>query len=128
MTSGDLDGVLHGTLLGEAMQHVAVATLLADERGHYIAVNEAACELTGYSRRALTRFRAGELAADETSRAIYENVMRGKKLRGKKLVRRRDGSMLDCRYWGMPTEVSQLPYFVLLLWAGGHPPRSPVRI
>ena len=126
--SRDLDAVLHETLFGEAMQHVAVAALLADEKGQYIAVNQAACELTGYSRQALTRFRAGELAADDHSRTIYENVMQGRKLRGKKLVRREDGSVLDCRYWGMPTQVSRLPYFVLLLWAGGRPPRSPIRI
>jgi PAS domain S-box-containing protein len=54
------------------------------KNGQYIAVNEAACALTGYSRKALTGFRAGELAADEPSRRIYENVMQGRKLRGRK--------------------------------------------
>jgi PAS domain S-box-containing protein len=115
----DLDVLLHASLLGDALQNVAVAALVADESGQYIAVNEAACALTGYSRRALTRFRAGELAADEHSHRIYENVMRGRKLRGKKLVRRKDGSLVDCRYWGMPTTVARLPYFLLLLWQSG---------
>lgn len=114
--SKDLDAVLHAALLGDAMQYAAVATLVADEQGQYIAVNEAACELTGYSRRTLTRFRAGELAADEPSSRIFEHVMRGRKLRGTKLVRRRDGSVVDCRYWGMRTTVATLPSFVLLLW------------
>lgn len=112
----DLDTVLHSTLLGDAMQNVSVAALVADERGQYIAVNEAACTLTGYSRKALTRFRAGELSADDSSRQIYENVMQGRKLRGRKLVRREDGSVIDCHYWAMPTTVATLPYFVLLLW------------
>lgn len=116
----DVDAVLHATLLGDAMQNVEVAALVADENGQYIAVNQAACELTGYSRRDLTRFRAGELAADDHSRQIYENVMSGKKLRGQKRVRRKDGSILDCRYWGMPTTVARLPYFVLLLWIRGQ--------
>ena len=34
----DLDAVLHATLLGDAMQNVAVAALVADESGQYIAV------------------------------------------------------------------------------------------
>jgi len=112
----DLDAVLHSTLLGDAMQNVSVAALVADERGQYIAVNEAACELTGYDRKALTRFRAGELAADDPSRQIYRNIMEGRRLRGRKLVRRQDGSVIDCHYWAMPTNVATLPYFVLLLW------------
>jgi PAS domain S-box-containing protein len=112
----DLDAVLHSTLLGDAMQNVSVAALVADERGQYIAVNEAACVLTGYSRNDLTRFRAGELAADDPSRQIYENVMQGRRLRGRKQVRRKDGSVVDCHYWAMPTTVATLPYFVLLLW------------
>jgi PAS domain S-box-containing protein len=112
----DLDAVLHATLLGDAMQNVAVAALVADENGQYIAVNEAACALTGYSRRALTGFRAGELAADDSSRQIYENVMQGRKLRGRKRVRRKDGNVVDCRYWALPTTVAKLPYFILLLW------------
>ncbi|MDX6481434.1 MAG: hypothetical protein QOG85_1944 [Gaiellaceae bacterium] len=120
----DLDVVVHSTLLGEAMQGVGVAALVADERGQYIAVNDAACALTGYSRRALTGFRAGELAADDASRRIYEHVMQGKKLRGKKLVRRKDGGLAECRYWGMPTTVASLPYFVLLLWPSSSAKRS----
>lgn len=116
----DLDAVLHATLLGDALQNVAIAALVADERGQYIAVNEAACSLTGYSRTALTRFRAGELAADERSRKIYQDVMRGRRLRGRKLVRRKDGGLVDCRYWGMPTTVARLPYFLLLLWQSGQ--------
>jgi|SRR5438067_1593728 len=112
----DVDAVLHATLLGDAMQNVAVAALVADEEGQYIAVNEAACALTGYSRKALTGFRAGELAADDSSRQIYEEVMRGRRLRGRKRVRREDGHVVDCRYWALPTSVAKLPYFVLLLW------------
>src|SRR6266568_1570773 len=112
----DLDAVLHATLLGDALQNVTLAALVADEDGQYIAVNEAACALTGYSRKALTGFRAGELAADDSSRQIYENVMRGRKLRGRKRVRRKDGNVVECRYWALPTTVAKLPYIILLLW------------
>jgi len=117
----DLDAVLHGTLLGEGVLNAELAILLADERGHYVAVNEFVCDLTGYTRNQLTRLRAGQLGADEESRGIYEKLVIRKKLQGRKLVRRKDGLVLPCRYWGIPTTVARLPYFVLLLWPTGAP-------
>jgi PAS domain S-box-containing protein len=111
----DLDKVLHQTLLGDALGNAEIAALLADEFGQYVAVNDRACELTGYDRRVLTAFRAGELAADEASRGIYAKVAGGA-LRGDKRVRRRDGAEVPCRYFAIPTRVARLPYFILLLW------------
>jgi PAS domain S-box-containing protein len=119
-SDNDLERVLHGTLLGEAVMQGEVAALLADERGFYVAVNEQACELTGYTREELIRFQAGELSADDLSRQIYEKMMiAGAMLRGRKAVRRRDGSVLPCRYWGIRTKISRLPYVLLFLWTEG---------
>jgi PAS domain S-box-containing protein len=119
MSDNDLDRVLHGTLFGEGVTNADVAAFLADERGNYVAVNEEACRLTGYTRARLTRFRAGELGADEASRHIYERLTTGKKLQGQKRIRREDGTVVTCRYWGIPTTVARLPYFLLFLWANG---------
>lgn len=121
----DLDRVLHGTLFGEGVLAADVATFLADDRGFYLAVNDEALSLTGYSRERLTQFRAGELAADERSQAIYHQLIRGKKLQGRKLVRRADGEIVPCRYWGIKTVVARLPYFLVLLWPAGSRSRSP---
>jgi len=117
----DLDRVLHSTLLGEALSSARIAALLADDSGQYVAVNDEACLLTGYTRSALVEFRAGELAADERSRHIYENFISGKKMQGRKLVRREDGQVIGCRYWAIPARITSLPYYLLLLWRpAGH--------
>lgn len=113
----DLDRVVHGTLFGEAILNANLAALVADDSGQYIAVNDEACRLTGYGRAELTGLRMGGLAADEPSTRIYYNIARGRKLHGRKRIRRPDGEVLDCRYWAIPTRVAQSPYFVLLLWA-----------
>jgi PAS domain S-box-containing protein len=93
-----------------------VATLLADDGGDYIAVNDAACTLTGYDRPQLTGIRMGGLAADAHSRAIYTHLTYGRKLQGQKQIRRQDGNVVRCRYWAIPTQVARGQYFVLLLW------------
>jgi PAS domain S-box-containing protein len=112
----DLARVLHGTLLGDGANQAEVAILLADEHGFYIAVNDEASTLTGYSRLELTKFRAGELAADEASANIYQRLLSRKNSQGHKQVRRKDGGIVHCRYWGIPTKVANMPYFLLLLW------------
>ena len=112
----DLDRIVHGTLFGEALLGINVPALLADEAGQYVAVNDAACTLTGYSRAKLISLRMGELAADERSRGIYSWIARDRKLRGRKRIRRNDGGTVECRYWAMRTTVARVPYFVLLIW------------
>jgi PAS domain S-box-containing protein len=121
----DVERILHGTILGDALLNAEIAALLADERGYYVAVNDYACELTEYSRERLTQLRAGELSADDSSRAIYEKVMRGQKMRGLKRVRCRTGRVVPCRYWGIPTVASHLPFIVVLLWPTRGAPPAP---
>lgn len=111
----DIDRVIHGTLLGEAALTAEVAALLADEEGQYIAVNDEALRLTGYSRSDLTSAWMGFLGADERSRAIFQHVSRRQKLQGRKLVKRSNGEVVPCRYWAIPARVTEIPYFVLLL-------------
>jgi PAS domain S-box-containing protein len=120
----DLDRVVHGTLIGEAMLNAATAALVADDQGQYIAVNDAACQLTQYGRPELTRLHVGGLSADKSPSTLYTNLARGKNLRGTKRVKRRDGSVVVCSYWAIPTRVAQIPYFVLLLWPNGSRSRA----
>ncbi len=108
---------MNTTLLGEAWTGAELAMLVVDDDGHYIATNESVCQLTGYSHGELTALRAGrDLAGDEPSSRIYADLGRGRNMEGKKLVRRKDGGTVRCRYRGVRTTVARLPYFILLLW------------
>jgi PAS domain S-box-containing protein len=113
--SSDLDRVLHGTLFGEALSGATLAALLATDDGQYVAANDAACRLTGYSRQLLVQFRTGQLAADDRSREIYDAIVRRRELEGAKTVRRSDGTIVRCRYWAIPTKVALTPHIVLVL-------------
>ena len=112
----DLNRVIQGTLLGDGLLSATVAVLLADDTGHYVAVNDAACRLTGFGRLDLTSSRMGTLGADERSARIYASISRGLKLQGRKRVRCKDGEVTDCRYWAIRCTVASVPYYLLLLW------------
>jgi PAS domain S-box-containing protein len=114
--SEDTMRVVHGTLFGDALNGATVAALLASEDGQYVAANDEACRLTGYDRSTLTSFRSGQLAADEQSRGIFENIMRRNQMRGEKTVRRRNGDTVHCDYWAVRTQVARIPYVLLMLW------------
>jgi PAS domain-containing protein len=99
------DLILNTTLVGDAWINAELAT------------NKSAWQLTGYSHAELTMLRAGrDLAADARSERIYADLQRGREMQGKKLLRRKDGRTVSCRYWGVRTTVARLPYFILLLW------------
>jgi PAS domain S-box-containing protein len=111
----DLNRIIHGTLFGDAVNQASVAALLATDDGQYVAANDEACRLTGYSRTELVTFRTGQLGADDTSRQIYEAITRRQELEGIKTVRRRDGKLVRCRYQAVPTRVARTPHYLLML-------------
>ena len=110
--------LINQTLVGEAWCNAALPMLVVDDDGHYVATNESACRLTGYSHDELLRLRAGrDLAGDEAATKIYAALEREQRMQGKKLVRRKDGELVPCRYWGVRTTVGKMQYFILMLWS-----------
>lgn len=112
------EDLINLTLVGEAWVHAELPMLVVDDDGHYVATNGSACTLTGYTRSELLKLRAGnDLAGDEASRNIYRALQREQRMQGKKLVRRKDGTLVPCRYWGVRTTLGKMQYFILMLWA-----------
>jgi len=77
------------------------AILLADDEGHYVDANPAACALTGYSRAELLRLAAWDLAptpvADAARRLWMDFVASGRQ-EGEYRLLRKDGSERDVEY------------------------------
>ena len=53
MAMGVSEPLIQSSLLGEAAEHAPFAILVSDEDGRYVAVNQAACTLLGYTREEL---------------------------------------------------------------------------
>jgi PAS domain S-box-containing protein len=112
------ESMLNSTLVAEAWASAELAMLVVDDDGHYIATNRSAEHLTGYTHHELLNLRAGRaLAGDEDSTCIYQDLARRHTTQGRKVVRRKDGSTVNCRYLSTRTTVSNLPYLILLLWS-----------
>jgi PAS domain S-box-containing protein len=125
-TSGadeDVQAIVHATLLGDGWAATGLGSGIISEEGHYVACNDALCELTGYSRSELLEMNAGaKLPADEAARKNFEEAATGARPWGFGRLRRKDGTVVGVNYWLARTVVSTIPYFVVLLWADGNGP------
>jgi PAS domain S-box-containing protein len=105
--------LLQETLLGEALDNLDAAFFLADEQGHYVAVNRYACSLTGYTREELLGMTVHVLAVDASD---YEPMLRGAKTEGSVALRRKDGTIVECAWRAGITKLSGMTFYAGLNW------------
>jgi PAS domain S-box-containing protein len=109
---GVSEPLIQTSLLGEAIENGPVAVLVADEHGRYVAVNQAACLLLGYTREQLLELRATDVARyDEAPAEWAEMELQGSHA-GTSRVTRKDGSTIDFAYVAGATVVAGMPVFV----------------
>jgi PAS domain S-box-containing protein len=112
-----MDDLVQVTLLGEALEHLRVAVIVAQEGDNPIAVNQAACELTGYSRDELLALPAAELSgrtAREHERKLLDFTRHGR-APGHAPLRRKDGSIIEVQYRWIPTRVAGMDLHVFFV-------------
>ena len=98
-------------LLGEAVSGMSgVAVFVWDEDRNYVAVNEAACVLTGFSREELLRMRVGDSTADRAE-PHFTKARLSTLLRGRHEIETPDGP-LELEWVTCRTTIAGLPYFV----------------
>jgi PAS domain S-box-containing protein len=113
----DVQKIVEQTLLGEALMDAPIAASVFDDERRYVAVNEAFCRLTMYSREELTSIRAGtQLAPDDEAREAIRSAMRSHGTAGETNVRRKDGTVVRTAYWVMETTVAHTAYYLRLSW------------
>ena len=106
--------LVQASLLGEAIDPGPVAILVADETGHYVAANQFACELLGYSREELLRLNVSDVAPDGA--ADYAEMMKTSRWDGVSTVSRKDGSTVDLRFAARETRVAGMAVYVSVAW------------
>jgi PAS domain S-box-containing protein len=107
----DAHALIHGALIGEALQDGPLAVFVFDENGRYLAVNRYACELLGYDRDDLLQRKIGELSARARPVDFYRQAIRTGRP-ATTTVRHKDGSIVRLRFRAAATHVAGMPVFV----------------
>jgi PAS domain S-box-containing protein len=103
-------------LLGEAIDRAPDAVLVADESMRYLAVNQAACRLLGYSREELLTLRATDLATSPEAADEYGRMMTHRTKTGTAVLRRKNGTAIAAAYRAHETKLAGMTVYVAILW------------
>jgi PAS domain S-box-containing protein len=109
---GVSEPLIQTSLLGEAIENGPVAVLVADEHGRYVAVNQAACRLLGYSREELLAIQATDVARSDDAPAEWADLELNGTHSGVSTVTCKDGSTVPFAYIAGATVVAGMPVFV----------------
>jgi PAS domain S-box-containing protein len=109
---GVSEPLIQTSLLGEAIENGPSSVFVADENGKYVAVNQAACSLLGYTREELLSLHVSDVARyTEASEEWSEMRQAGTHL-GTSTLTRKDGTTVEFSYVAGATIVAGMPVFV----------------
>jgi PAS domain S-box-containing protein len=83
------------------LERIAAVVLITDDTARYVAVNDKACELTGYPRRELLCKTIVDLTAAhvvDVYERLWDSFVRATKQHGFYKIKRKDGSVVDVKY------------------------------
>ncbi len=108
--------LVQSILLGDAVEHAPVAILVADDEMRYVAANQYACELLGYTREELLEKRITDIARYAEAPDEFREMVASGALNGVTTVVRADGTELKMRYRASETTMAGLLYYVSVSW------------
>ncbi|MFL5963232.1 MAG: PAS domain S-box protein [Gaiellaceae bacterium] len=110
--SGVSEPLIQAPLLGDAIEHGPVVVFVADERGRYVAVNQAACSMLGYTREELLDLRVADVARYSEADEEWSEMRQAGTRAGTSRLTRKDGTIVEFRYVAGETVVAGMPVFV----------------
>jgi PAS domain S-box-containing protein len=110
------DPAIQSALLGDAIDSAPLAVLVADEDMRYVAVNQYACEMLGYSREELLSMRVTDVTTSADAEQKYAEVLAHRRTEGVAVLRRSDGAAISFRYRTGETKVAGMAFYVAVGW------------
>ncbi len=93
-----------------------MAIFVADEQMRYVAVNEYAASLLGYSRAELLKLRVTDVARTPEAPNDFELMMRNREQAGVSVLTRKDGTEFRLGYRASETRIAGMPLYVCIGW------------
>jgi PAS domain S-box-containing protein len=109
---GAAETLIQTSLLGEAVDTSPALVFVADEQMRYIAVNQTACDVLGYTRDELLNLTVSDVARASDAGAEYDEMLARGRRDGVSLLTTKDGRTLEFRYAASKTRVAKLEMFV----------------
>jgi PAS domain S-box-containing protein len=103
-------------LLGEAIDRAPDAVLVADESMRYLAVNQAACSLLGYTREELLALRTTDIATYPKATEEYDEMITKRHKTGDAVLRTKGGEQIAARYRAHETKLAGMTVYVAIVW------------
>ena len=110
--TGVSEPLIQASLLGEAIENGPAAVFVADEHGKYVAVNQAACRMLGYTREELLGLTVADVAQYSEASVEWTEMQHAGTLTGTSSLTRKDGSTIEFDYVAGATVVAGMPIFV----------------
>src|SRR5918995_1616142 len=108
--------LVQASLIGEAIDPGPAIVLVADEEMNYVAVNEYACELLGYTRAQLLALKVTDVASSKDAAARFAAFRDLGHDASKARLRRKDGGTIELDYRARPTTVAGMVLYVFVGW------------
>jgi PAS domain S-box-containing protein len=104
--------LVQASLIGEAIDHGPALVFVADDEMRYVAVNQHAADVLGYSRQELLGLLVSDVVPEpDVARRFAEFVARASGS-GLATIRRKDGSDVGMRWAAKQTTVAGLTLYV----------------
>lgn len=114
--AGVSEPLIQASLLGEAIDHGPAAVFVADDDLHYIAVNESACDLLGYSREELLALKVTDVARYDGAEVEFADFVAHRARAGHAVLAHKDGSNVPVEYRASETTVAGMRFSVAVCW------------
>lgn len=100
------------SLLAQVIDTAPALLFVADEEMRYVAVNQTACDVLGYTREELLRLRVTDVAVADEAPGLYSEMLQSRAQTGTTAIRAKDGRLLRLRYNARRTQAAGMEYFV----------------
>jgi PAS domain S-box-containing protein len=107
--------LVQASLLGEAIDGGPVAVFVADEEMRYVAVNQFACSLLGYTREELLALMVTDVARAPDVAVRYDEMLSTRFQSGAVTLSRKDGSELGGSYLAQETTIAGMGFYVCVV-------------
>ena len=108
--------LIQSSLIGEAIDGGPLLVFVADEEMQYVAVNDYACTVLGYSREELLGMSVPDVTVGPGVQKTYRAFLRAGEMAGTVVLRHRDGTELPFAYRARETTVAGMTLYVSAGW------------